>query len=361
METKEQEVAIGELEERVDRLRVLYEQYFLGFEKLEPMVPRKDVDRRFAVLRKEQIRNTALRFKLNVVTQKYNTYSMYWVRICRQIEEGTYKRDVRRAKQRFGDAPSADASVEIDISDFDLDGDDLDAVLAEADAAAAAYERAPVDTVPPAVTRSIQPAPVVIQNARGMVERAPAASAAPSANTRAARPYTPAAPLAGGQPARVASPAALPQGAKPKVVVRRAGEASPPSQSGQSAQATGRTPVAAPASPSAASTGRYPVAQQYANDPLIDATPMPPAAPPPRAPNPMPARQPAPVPSSGARAPVAPVARPLPISAPRQQAPAPVPGAPARGAPVPEGQRPQIRPRMPLPLPSQVERPKKDE
>jgi hypothetical protein len=41
---KEQEIAIGELEERVDRLRNIYEQYFLGFEKLEPTVPRKDVE-----------------------------------------------------------------------------------------------------------------------------------------------------------------------------------------------------------------------------------------------------------------------------------------------------------------------------
>ncbi len=40
------EKLIGELEIAVDRLRSLYEQYFMGIEKLEPMVPRKDVDRR---------------------------------------------------------------------------------------------------------------------------------------------------------------------------------------------------------------------------------------------------------------------------------------------------------------------------
>ena len=85
MNPKEQEIAINELEDRVDRLRNIYEQYFLGFERLEPTVPRKDVDRRFAILRKEQIRNTAMRFRLNVITQKYNTYAMHWVRICRQI------------------------------------------------------------------------------------------------------------------------------------------------------------------------------------------------------------------------------------------------------------------------------------
>ena len=59
MEAAEIEKLVGELEIAVDRLRSLYEQYFMGIEKLEPTVPRKDVDRRIQVLRKEQIRNTA--------------------------------------------------------------------------------------------------------------------------------------------------------------------------------------------------------------------------------------------------------------------------------------------------------------
>ena len=101
MEQADIETLIGELESRVDRLRSLYEQYFMGIEKLIPSVPHKDVERRFYVLRREQIRNTALRFRFQNVLLKYNTYQSYWTRICRQIEEGTYKRDVRRANARF--------------------------------------------------------------------------------------------------------------------------------------------------------------------------------------------------------------------------------------------------------------------
>lgn len=102
MESAELEVLIGELEQRVERLRSLYEQYFMGIEKIEPSVLRKDVERRFWLLRREQIRNTALRFKLNMVIQRYNTFQQYWQRICREIENGTYKRDVQRAATRFG-------------------------------------------------------------------------------------------------------------------------------------------------------------------------------------------------------------------------------------------------------------------
>jgi hypothetical protein len=99
VETEEVETQIEELENRLERLRSLYEQYFLGIEKIEPAVARKDVDRRIWLLRREQIRNTARRFRLQVVIQRYNTFQQYWQRICREIENGTYKRHVLRAER----------------------------------------------------------------------------------------------------------------------------------------------------------------------------------------------------------------------------------------------------------------------
>src|SRR3954468_4017167 len=99
------DVALAELEARLERLRSLYEQYFIGIEKIEPSVPRQDVDRRIHALRKTQIRNTAKRFKLQNIIQRYNAFQQYWVRICREIENGTYHRHVARAQSRFGDVP----------------------------------------------------------------------------------------------------------------------------------------------------------------------------------------------------------------------------------------------------------------
>ncbi len=126
----EAEVLVGELESRVDRLRSLYDQYFCGLEKLEPAVPKKDVERRIAHLRKINLRNTALRFRFTTAVQRYNTYLAHWQRICRQIEEGTYKRDVRRAQERFGPVNGmrgrrrGDASA-IELNDLDFE-EDLD-------------------------------------------------------------------------------------------------------------------------------------------------------------------------------------------------------------------------------------------
>ncbi len=102
MEPIELDTAIEELETRVERLRALYEQYFMGIEKIPPHVVHKDVERRIYMLRREQIRNTAKRFKLQTIIQRYNTFQQYWMRIMREIENGTYRRHVLRAERTAG-------------------------------------------------------------------------------------------------------------------------------------------------------------------------------------------------------------------------------------------------------------------
>jgi len=106
---EELDIALEELEVRLERLRALYEQYFLGFEKIEPSVARKDVDRRIYLLRREKIRNTGKRFKLQTIIQRYNTFQQYWQRICREIENGTYKRHLLRAERQL--APDAQLTI----------------------------------------------------------------------------------------------------------------------------------------------------------------------------------------------------------------------------------------------------------
>lgn len=102
MNLDEIDIQISELETRIDRLRALYEQYFMGFERTEPSVPRKDVERRIQDLRKVRFNNTAKRFKFQTLIQRYNTMQQYWGRICREIENGTYKRHKLKAERTIG-------------------------------------------------------------------------------------------------------------------------------------------------------------------------------------------------------------------------------------------------------------------
>ncbi|PID39123.1 MAG: hypothetical protein CSA65_05625 [Proteobacteria bacterium] len=96
---------VSDFERKLERLRVTYEQYFLGIEKREPAVQLKEVVRVMRKLDNETIQNTALRYKLRTLVQKFNTYRNYWNRTLRAIEAGTYHRDlarVRRKMQRKG-------------------------------------------------------------------------------------------------------------------------------------------------------------------------------------------------------------------------------------------------------------------
>ncbi|MEM9692588.1 MAG: MXAN_5187 C-terminal domain-containing protein [Myxococcota bacterium] len=104
MDLREVEKALEDLEPKVERLKALYQQYFMGIEKIPPNVLRKDVERTIWRLRRARFRQTRLQFKFQQLVQRFNTYQNYWARILREIEKGTYKRDVLRAARRIGAA-----------------------------------------------------------------------------------------------------------------------------------------------------------------------------------------------------------------------------------------------------------------
>jgi DNA repair ATPase RecN len=99
-ESKELEEQLDKMESRLDRLRSLYEQYFQGIEKIEPSMEKNAVHHQLQQMRKTKSRNTALRFRLNQLVARMNTYETYWMRTARRIEDGTYHRDVYMARYR---------------------------------------------------------------------------------------------------------------------------------------------------------------------------------------------------------------------------------------------------------------------
>ncbi|RLB38098.1 MAG: hypothetical protein DRH30_12060 [Deltaproteobacteria bacterium] len=100
MTPKEFEIALSDAEVQLSRIKHLYEQWFQGIERIEPQIPRKQFIRTLNLLRKEKPRNTALRFRFQTLIQRYTSLQTYWRRIGRQIEEGTYRRDLLRARRR---------------------------------------------------------------------------------------------------------------------------------------------------------------------------------------------------------------------------------------------------------------------
>jgi hypothetical protein len=92
MDQKQYEAELKDLEVKIDRLRSLYDQYFRGFEKMPPIMLKKDVETKIRNLTKVRTKNTALRFRLQVQVQKYSTFLAYWQRMMRGVEEGKVRK-----------------------------------------------------------------------------------------------------------------------------------------------------------------------------------------------------------------------------------------------------------------------------
>jgi hypothetical protein len=89
---------IDELAKQLEKLRLSYEQYFLGLEKREPSKERAHVQRLIREKSGSGVQNTRLKFRLQQLVARYNTFSVHWDRTLRLIEEGRYERDVFKAK-----------------------------------------------------------------------------------------------------------------------------------------------------------------------------------------------------------------------------------------------------------------------
>ena len=87
---------LDDLQTRMDRCKVMFEQYFLGIQKTGPLQLQIELERRIRKLTQTHISNTGLRFRFTTLSQKFASYNTYWKRTLRQIENGSYIRDIAK-------------------------------------------------------------------------------------------------------------------------------------------------------------------------------------------------------------------------------------------------------------------------
>jgi hypothetical protein len=92
---------LAELERKMDRLRALYESFFSGAERRPPNTPRREMNRLMLETQQLSIRNVGLRFRFQTLSQRWTLYTTYWNRTLREIEAGTYRRDLAKASRRL--------------------------------------------------------------------------------------------------------------------------------------------------------------------------------------------------------------------------------------------------------------------
>jgi hypothetical protein len=86
------------LENKIKQLKFEYEQYFMGGRPREPVMLRGDVQKVVTRYSNTGIQNTALRFRFNNLCARYYALRRQWDGILKQIEEGTYKPHLFKAK-----------------------------------------------------------------------------------------------------------------------------------------------------------------------------------------------------------------------------------------------------------------------
>lgn len=218
MEIEEFEQRLHDAEVRLARLKALYEQWFQGIERIEPQIARKELERQLEALKREQPRNTALRFRCQQLSARYGTYGIYWGRIAKQIEEGTYRRDLQRARARADrekerEAKAFELDVDVEVDDLggldDGFGDsDLDAILGALTTSPDAGRASHTPTAPKTFARVRDAAPATPPEA----SREPKTDPAPPPVAVATSAQ---APRPGPPPPPGAKPPPPPPGAKP--------------------------------------------------------------------------------------------------------------------------------------------------
>jgi hypothetical protein len=102
---------VDSVEALLHALRGQYEQYFLGMEKRPPSKAHEQFKKRLAALRTIPSRNSALSFRIQSLQATAATYERLWMRTLHEMEDGTYRRDVFKARMRRKSSPEVPAKA----------------------------------------------------------------------------------------------------------------------------------------------------------------------------------------------------------------------------------------------------------
>lgn len=89
---------LDKLSDEIEGLRANYEQYFLGIERKPPTQRHDKLKKRVNAIMTTTVKQTAVKFKAQSLNAKLITYERLWTRTLKEMEDGTYRRDVFKAK-----------------------------------------------------------------------------------------------------------------------------------------------------------------------------------------------------------------------------------------------------------------------
>jgi hypothetical protein len=102
---------VDSVEAALHALRGQYEQYFLGLEKRPPAKAHEQYKKRLAALKTVPSRNSALSFRIQSLQASTATYERLWTKTLQEMEDGTYRRDLFKARMRRKSADAIPAAA----------------------------------------------------------------------------------------------------------------------------------------------------------------------------------------------------------------------------------------------------------
>jgi len=103
--------SLSEIQVAMKELEIRYERYFAGVEKREPQRDRTELARRIRQFTNRPIFQTDIRFRYEGLASRFYSYSQYWDRILRLMDEGKYHRHLsnKPAPPKFPDPSKTQA------------------------------------------------------------------------------------------------------------------------------------------------------------------------------------------------------------------------------------------------------------
>jgi len=138
-----------EVEAELMELHAAYDQYFLGLERRPPTPKHTAFKKRINALRNTFVNSTPVKFRIQNLQQRASTFERLWERTLMEIEAGTYKRDLFKARRHN---ELADRRKKLKLPSDGLDNLSIDEDLDLSDLDEAAPTPAPlVPSVAPSV------------------------------------------------------------------------------------------------------------------------------------------------------------------------------------------------------------------
>jgi hypothetical protein len=107
---------LTQLDSRLQKVQSLYDQHFAGVLKREPSKEHQDFRASLSSVTPADLKTTAAKFRFQSLQSRHLQLSTLWSKILKQMEEGTYKRDLfllekKHAHEKVAPTPPTHAEM----------------------------------------------------------------------------------------------------------------------------------------------------------------------------------------------------------------------------------------------------------